>query len=402
MPAETGSLQLPPNSTRLHRGRTGANARSAWMDLTFPVAVFFASRAILALLGWLSPRLLASPHISANASVLPANDTLYRGGSWTQPWFRFDTGWYVGVAEHGYHWGMASRANTNFLPFYPGLIDFGRFLLHVSPWLAAWLVSNIAFLIAVILLWEWSRRRFTDPVAQRFLILLCIFPFSFFYATPYSESVFLALAVAAFLLAESDHWTAAVVAASLSTVTRPVGLAVIVGLVAMAVSQRNGRRAFAAILGVLPLAGFSFFLMNAFGHPLAFLVSHSGGWVKPHGGILTTFASQFNTYLTPFDRIDAFLAVLFLGGGIAAWRKLGAGYGAYVLSGTLLPLVHGLVGMERYVIVLFPAFAVWAALKSKPLQIALFSISLIGLIRRHHDVHYGLHPDLGAYGCEPG
>src|SRR5205085_2122620 len=99
------------------------------------------------------------------------------------------------------------------------------------------------------------------------------------------------------------------------------------------------------------------YLWLSFRQPLGFLTYHSAGWVPPHSGIGATIASQFQTHLSPLDRLDAALVVFFVASGIVCWRKLGPAYGAYILAGVGLPLAHGLVSMERYVVVLFPAMA---------------------------------------------
>jgi hypothetical protein len=116
------------------------------------------------------------------------------------------------------------------------------------------------------------------------------------------------------------------------------------------------------------------------GHPLGIVVYHSAGWVPAHGGLGTTLSSQFQTNISPFDRVDAVVTLLFLVSGVLAWRTLGAPYGVFVLLGVLLPLAHGLVSMERYVIVLFPAAAVWAVWDGKLRQAAFFGVSLLALV----------------------
>jgi hypothetical protein len=122
---------------------------------------------------------------------------------------------------------------------------------------------------------------------------------------------------------------------------------------------------------------FSLYLLLRFGQPLGFLTYHSAGWIPAHGGVLSTIGSQFRTTLSPFDRIDAFLAVLFLLSTVTVWRRLGAGYGVFVFAGVLLPLAHGLVSMERYVVVLFPAIAAWAVQEGKRRQAAMFGLCLL-------------------------
>lgn len=343
-----------------------------------PVVVFLASRLLLFTLAWAAPRIIPRAHHSA--SFLPHSDPLAAAWAWSSPWFRFDARWYVGVAQHGYHWGSLGQANTNFLPLYPLLIRLLTPLTLRSPWLASWLLANLAFLAALILLWRWALHRWEKAAALRVLLLTALFPFGFFYAAPYAESLFVLLALAAFVFAEEDRWELAPLAAGLSTVARPVGLAVVLALATLAISHRQFGRMLSVALSLAPLLAFIAYLSVAFGQPLGFLTYHSAGWVSPHGGLLTTLTSQFHTHLSPFDRIDAALAMLFLASGIIAWRRLGPAYGVYVLLGALLPLVHGLVSMERYVIVLFPVMAVWASWRSRWGFTALFAISIMGLV----------------------
>jgi hypothetical protein len=344
------------------------------------VAAFAVTRALLVLLMWRAHTLLPGPHIRANVSVLPRSDVLWPAGDWTRPWFRFDTAWYVGVAEHGYHWASSGLANTNFLPLYPGLIRAVQPFTAGSAWVSAWLVANIASLAAFVLLWRWSLMRFPESIATRALLLVAFFPFSFFLSTPYAEPLFLGLALAAFVFAEERRWNLAIPAAALCTITRPVGLAVVLGLAVLALSRGERRQATASLAALIPLAGFVAYLTIAFGRPFAFLVAHSQGWVHPHGGALTTLAAQFHTRFSPFDRIDAAMTVLFLVSAYFVWRRIGPGYAVYVTVGVLLPLVHGLVSMERYVVVLFPAMAIWATIERKWVQRVIFGVSVIGLM----------------------
>lgn len=362
--------------------RTGDAVRNEWLKRYIgpPLAVFVVSRLLLVILFSYAHRLLPSPHIRANRSLLPHTDPLWALGNWARPWFRFDTGWYVGVAQHGYHWGTAGRANTNFLPLYPALIRALQPLTLGSAWLSSWLVANLACLAAFILLWRWAIERFPAETAMRALLLTVCFPFAFFLSTPYAEPLFLSLALAAFLLAEHDRWPLAILAAALSTITRPVGLAVVLGLIAFALARRRYPQAAISLLALLPLLCFAGYLANEFGQPLGFLAVHSYGWVHPSGGVVHTIAAQFHTKLSPFDRVDAALAGIFLGSAVLVWRRLGPGYAVYVAVGVLLPLAHGLVAIERYVVVLFPATAAWAGIERRALQAGIFMLSVLGLI----------------------
>jgi len=343
-----------------------------------PLVVFLVSRGLLATLAYAGPHVLGS--LRGNHSSLPMHDPLSVLGSWSSPWFRFDAGWYVGVAQHGYHWGSLGRANTNFFPLYPLLIRVFQPVTLGSPWIASLVVANLSFLGALLLLWRWSLNHFSQDVSLRVVLLTTAFPFAFFFATPYAEALFLGLATATFLFAEQDRWVLASCAAGLAALTRPVGLAVVIALVILALQRRSPTRLLLACSAFLPFLGFVAYLTIAFGHPLGFLTYHSAGWVAPHGGLTTTIGSQFHTHLSPLDRLDAALVVAFIGSAFLVWRRLGPAYAAYVLLGVGLPLAHGLVSMERYVIVLFPVLAAWATWRAKSVQALLFSGSLMLLI----------------------
>lgn len=365
---------LRPVSARPLPAAVSAVARAEYF---LPLCIFLVSHVSLLVLAHAAPDILQLLH--RYHTYLPRTDPLARAWTWTSPWFRFDAYWYVDVAEHGYRYGAVPVTNTNFFPLFPLCIRALQPLTLGSPWIAAWLVANLFSLGSLLLLWHWARERWDQSIALRVLLLTAAFPFAFFFMAPYSESVFLALALAAFILADANRWPAAAVLAGLSAVSRPVGVVVVVSLVIMALYQRKPRAAAVAAAGMLPFIAFVLYLGLATGHPLGFTVNHSEAWVPPHGGILATIGSQFHTQLSPFDRADAAVSVLFLLSVIPVWRRLGPAYAAFVLLGVLLPLSRGLVSMERYVIVLFPAMAVWATWRSRAVQIALFALCVLGL-----------------------
>jgi hypothetical protein len=323
---------------------------------------------------------MSSPNIAGNASALPHSDILWSLGNWSRPWFRFDARWYISVVEHGYRYGSADVANTNFLPVYPALICLVKPIAAGSPWLAAWIIANVDCLGAFVALYRWALLLWPSAVAKRIVVLFAVFPFAFFLMAPYAEPVFLFLAISTFLFAEQDRPVAALAAASFAGITRPVGLAVIGGLALFYAQRQRPRAAGLALLAALPLLVYIGYVWTAFGHVGAVVIPHSPGWLPAHGSFVDTLRSQFNTPLQPMDRVDAAMAVLFLASGVGVWWKIGWGYGAYVLLGVLMPLSHGLVSMERYVVVLFPAIAWWGSWENRVVQALMFCISLIGLV----------------------
>jgi hypothetical protein len=347
-------------------------------NLLVPLTVFVVGRTLLLVLVRFGTSLIPPSH--RYPSVLPAGDPLSTLGPWARNWFRFDAKWYVDVAQHGYHLTTPSASNTNFFPLYPLLIRALQPLTLGSPWIAAWLIANLAFGVAIVLVWRWSADRRNERIALRAILLMSVFPFSFFFAAPYAESLFVATAAGAFLAADRRRWVWAAALAGLAGITRPVGLAVVAGLIVFAFVRADRSRAALCALSILPFLAFVAYLWALTGNPLAFTIYHSAGWVPPHGGVLTTLGSQFHTRLSPFDRIDAAAALLFLVSAVPVWRRIGPGYAVFVAGGVILPLLHGLVSMERYVIVLYPVFAVWALGRNRLVQPAIFGVSLFLLI----------------------
>ena len=74
------------------------------------------------------------------------------------------------------------------------------------------------------------RARFGADAASRCVLLLSVFPFSFYFSAVYSESLFLLLAVAALFLGEQGRWAGASVCALLCGATRAPGLALVLAL----------------------------------------------------------------------------------------------------------------------------------------------------------------------------
>jgi hypothetical protein len=128
---------------------------------------------------------------------------------------------------------------------------------------------------------------------------------------------------------------------------------------------------------LLPFLAFVAYLWATTGHPLAFTVYHTAGWLPPRGGVITTISRQFHTSLSPFDRVDAAVSLLFLVSAAAVWRVYGFAYAAFVALGVFLPLTRSLAGMERYVTVLFPVPAAWATWRTPIGQAAIFALCLL-------------------------
>ena len=123
------------------------------------------------------------------------------------PLARWDSVWYLRIADSGYG-GQRARARA-FFPLYPLLVRglatrSGR--LAGALLLAAYAVSLAAFLGALVLLYRLTELELGRRLARPTLLLLAVFPAALYFGAPYSESLFLLLAVGAFYAARTGSW----------------------------------------------------------------------------------------------------------------------------------------------------------------------------------------------------
>lgn len=235
-------------------GRLGTTAASLSGELRLDrrlLGAFAVSRAVV---------LLAA---LAAETVLPRNPALTSGDG--APILRSLTGWdgwfYLGIVRDGYHALPVSGAYHDyaFFPLFPLVVR-----LLSLPWpafagLVAVAVSNVALLVGLGLL-----ARLGEPILGRersslAVAYLAIFPFAAVFSMAYTESLFLALSLAAFLAAERDRraWTGVLFA--LAALCRLQGVVLIVPL-ALIFLRRDGWRLRLSQIWLLmgPLATLSF------------------------------------------------------------------------------------------------------------------------------------------------
>jgi mannosyltransferase PIG-V len=139
-------------------------------------------------------------------------------------WQRFDTNWYLSIATQGY----AFAQQVAFFPLYPALISFFSLFTGGNALIAALIVGNLgtlAALIALGALTAWETRDAETPASA--MLLMLAFPFAFFFATAYTEGMFLAFAIFCLLFARRGQWGWAALFALLSGAARPTGVVLI-------------------------------------------------------------------------------------------------------------------------------------------------------------------------------
>jgi hypothetical protein len=171
------------------------------------------------------------------------------GPAWLDAWFQGDSGWYYRIADSGYSYTPGQQSPVAFFPAYPLAVRAVGTLLGGDWSTAAGCVTLLSAVGAVALFADWVRSRVEPRTAVVAVALFLLYPYSFFlYGSGYSDAFFLLTAMGSFALLERHRFVLAGVVGILATGGRPVGIAVLVGLVVRAVEMLADQRA----AGVVP------------------------------------------------------------------------------------------------------------------------------------------------------
>ncbi|WP_288842177.1 mannosyltransferase family protein [uncultured Deefgea sp.] len=220
-------------------------------------------------------------------------------------WWRWDAVHYLNIAAHGYVTdAMPEKLNLVFYPLYPALVA----LIGLSgiPLFAASLIASLAaFCAATIVLYRLVERESQNPqLAWDCCKILVIFPFSFFFAMPYTESLFLLLTLLSFWYLRGGYWLLAGLFAALAGFTRNQGILLLIPFaVEILLRWRNGElnRPWRALLGLalVPLGLLAYLAINhvVTGNWLQFLIYQRQNWSQSFGFMPSNVANAFSNLL---------------------------------------------------------------------------------------------------------
>ena len=285
---------------------------------------------------------------------------------------RFDALWFLRIASSGYRTGDGSAA---FFPLYPLAIQAVSWVIGGHPFGASLLVSNAAIACGLCVVYALTASERSIATARRTVLLVALFPTSFFFFAPYSESLFLLLAATTYWAARSRRWAAAGAAGALAALTRNVGIMLAPALVVEAFHQRaEGRGSVLPGLGAAVAVGLGTLAY------LAYWWAKVGDWFAPvdqQANWQRTFSWPWATlvdgtrdafrYLGTANGgywlIDWLILVPVVGASVFALLRYRPSYSVYLWGGLVIPLSfvfadRPLMSMPRFVLPLFPAF--WA------------------------------------------
>jgi Mannosyltransferase (PIG-V) len=204
--------------------------------------------------------------------------------------YKWDSGWYVRVAEHGYPrhipsgTGAPAQTTLAFFPLLPLAVRAAAHLTGLTYTRSGLLVAFVGGLLGAIVLW-WllrditDRRRATQGTA---LVLFC--PAAFILSMIYTESLLIPLVAGALLALRRRWWLVAGILAGLATAVDVVASAIIIACAVAAAQAIHDRREWrslvAPLLAPMGLVSFFGYLWVHTGTPLAYVIDNKRGWQR--------------------------------------------------------------------------------------------------------------------------
>jgi Gpi18-like mannosyltransferase len=177
--------------------------------VTLPI--FLITRAIFLVLTYFGVILFTLP----NYSRQPLSFTAL-----VNRWSHWDVNWYNTIAIKGY----VNPESAAFFPLFPLLERVVSLTLHRNVLYVGMLISNLAFLGTLILLYRFVETEFDSDAARRTALYLAVFPTALFFFAAYNESLFLFLVLLSFYAMRGGRWWLAGLSGALAALTRSIGL----------------------------------------------------------------------------------------------------------------------------------------------------------------------------------
>jgi hypothetical protein len=195
---------------------------------------------------WLFPLcVFAAVWLLIVATWLGADAIIGQSHPWGWHILIMDTGFYRGIASSGY---TGDPAKAAFFPLFPLLIHLASYVTG-GNYLLAGLVTMIACGAAsAVAVWALADRLCGRRVADRAVILYCVFPGAMTFGILYSEPLGVALAACALLALVDRRWLLAGIIGALATAERPTLVVLVVAAGAAAAVAIRDRREWRALL----------------------------------------------------------------------------------------------------------------------------------------------------------
>ena len=367
------------------------NLAREWLrKISVPLGVFALTRAGLFILAYMSLVL-----VPVNTSAPYQTYRIYPHNLFLDGLVRWDGKNLAEIAQRGY--GDISGARqagawrrTVHFPLYPFSM---RLVNKIVPdvYVSGLLISNLAFLLSLIILYNLVCMHYDKEVATRAIVLLAVTPGTVFLSVVLTEPLFLLCALSAFWFGEKKRWSLAGLAAAGASATQAVGALVTLGLLVLYLEQiefdwkRVRPNILWTSLGFLGTPSYMFLLYLRYGDPFEF-VKASGGVTAGIGAVVPAIKSALSLQAIMTGRYPLYL-LIWLGYFLVslpllvlAWNRPRRAYAVWGMAHVLVSFPIWNLCMIRHAVVVFPMAIILALLlRKKVLYYGYLYISILML-----------------------
>lgn len=298
-------------------------------------------------------------------------DAGFKLGNLLSAW---DGQWFIKISEQGYPKNpddLGALASYVDYPLFPLLMRSSTTIFG-SPFMAGIAVNFILSVLAAVLIYKVVRLNHPENISHKSVWYFLINPAAIFFLAIYSESLFLCLSLTTIYLAKSKHYLLAGMFGFLSTLTRSVGLLLLIPLF-YEYSQKfihaTKKTQISIIISfmLIPLSYFIFMKYSELhsGVPNTYSVAQkyfgrSGPSIQNVifylYFVFTNFFS-FPVHGIRASQLDVFFMITFLIITFMARRKISSSYVLFNLAFILFTLSSGTsTAVIRYLTVAFPIY----------------------------------------------
>lgn len=296
-------------------------------------------------------------------------------------WANFDGEHYLSLSIFGY-----KEREQVFFPLYPILISLSsRFFAYdlvshlIFGTIFGVIISHAALILALFYLYRLVTVDCSQKIAIWTILILLVFPTSFYFGSVYNESLFLLFSILSFYKARKGSWLLAGVFGFFASLTRVFGIIIFPALLFEAWKQRVALYRYAYLL-LIPtgLGIYMLYQYQTVGDPLAFYnLQKFVGEQRQSSFVL--LPQVFFRYIKMLITVDKFspiyqtLVLEFITGVVflilslyGYFRKIRMSYLIYAFLALLVSSIQGsFSSVPRYFLVVFPMFITMSILIEK-------------------------------------
>ncbi len=326
-----------------------------------------------------------------NSLLFPQNPS----GSFLQftqnAWSRWDASHYLYLAKH---WYASTGDEANFIvffPLYPLILKPIIFILGNAA-ISGIITSTVIFLAGLYYFYKLVAIDYSEKVAFYSSLTLAIFPTSYFFNAPYTESLFLLLFSVAMYTARKENWIVTGLFSGLATIARPFGFLILPGIFVewFSSKKRNWKQIPIMIIPTI-VAALSYLYLNKviYNNPFQFQRTLAIHWQKhlmsPLKSILDSWHIVFSGGLSNFvvmvgwaESVTITLSWILIPFVFKYLRKSWAVF--YTLSIILFSSTSFILSTPRYLLSIPPLFVLIALAEKNYLFKIIWGIVSIALL----------------------